>query len=77
MKKALLFLSCYLSINAAELDLGLGAGAMSYPDYLGSKNNNTLFIPYPYISYKSENLSKNKTKKHQKTNKQKNLPHAT
>lgn len=30
---------------------------MFYPDYLGSKNNNILFIPYPYISYKSDKLN--------------------
>lgn len=57
MKKLLFFLSCYLTVNAAQLDLGLGGGAMFYPDYLGSKNNNVLFIPYPYISYKSDKLN--------------------
>jgi len=30
---------------------------MFYPDYLGSKNTNTLFIPYPYISYKSDKIT--------------------
>ena len=57
MKKLLLFLFSILSVNAAELDLGLGGGTMFYPDYLGSKNNNVLFIPYPYISYKSDKLT--------------------
>ena len=57
MKKILLFLSCYLTVNAAQLDLGLGGGVMFYPDYLGSKNNNTLAIPYPYISYKSDKIN--------------------
>jgi outer membrane scaffolding protein for murein synthesis (MipA/OmpV family) len=57
MKKSLLFVSCYVTVNAAQLDLGLGGGAMFYPDYLGSKNNNVLFIPYPYISYKSDKLN--------------------
>lgn len=57
MKKLLLLLFCFMSINATELELGLGAGTMFYPDYLGSKNNNTLFIPYPYISYKSDKLN--------------------
>jgi outer membrane protein len=57
MKKLFLSLFCFMSLNAAQLDLGLGAGTMFYPDYLGSKNNNTLFIPYPYISYQSDKLS--------------------
>ena len=57
MKKILLFLSSFLTLNAAQLDLGLGAGTMFYPDYLGSKNNNVLLIPYPYISYKSETFN--------------------
>jgi len=46
-----------MNLNASQLDLGLGVGTMFYPDYLGSKNNNVFFIPYPYISYQSENLS--------------------
>jgi outer membrane scaffolding protein for murein synthesis (MipA/OmpV family) len=43
-------------VEASELDLGMGAGVMYYPDYLGSDQDNTLFIPYPYISYTSKNL---------------------
>jgi outer membrane scaffolding protein for murein synthesis (MipA/OmpV family) len=57
MKKLLLSLFCFINVNASQLDLGLGGGAMFYPDYLGSKNNNVLFIPYPYISYQSDKLS--------------------
>ena len=57
MKKLLLFVSFFTLIEASELDLGFGAGAMFYPDYLGSENNNVLLIPYPYINYTSENLS--------------------
>jgi len=57
MKKFLILISTLSMLNAAELDLGFGAGAMVYPDYLGSKNENILFIPYPYISYASENLT--------------------
>ena len=57
MKKLLLLLSSFISLHAAQLDLGLGGGAMFYPDYLGSKNNNALFIPYPYISYKSDKIT--------------------
>jgi outer membrane scaffolding protein for murein synthesis (MipA/OmpV family) len=57
MKKFFLLLISSLLLHSSELDLGLGGGAMFYPDYLGSKNNNILFIPYPYISYKSEKLN--------------------
>ncbi len=57
MKKTLLLLTSFLSLNASTLDLGMGGGAMFYPDYLGSKNSNTLFLPYPYISYKSDKLT--------------------
>ena len=46
-----------MSLNASELDLGLGVGVMFYPDYLGSKNDNAFFIPYPYISYQSDKLN--------------------
>ncbi len=51
-----LLLSNSLALNASELDLGMGIGAMYYPDYLGSNINNTRYIPYPYIAYRSENL---------------------
>lgn len=44
------------TLNASELDLGMGAGVMSYPDYLGSDQNNLLYIPLPYVSYVSEDL---------------------
>ena len=57
MKKLFLSFLCFLSLNAAELDLGLGIGAMFYPDYMGSKNDNALFILYPYIHYQSEKLN--------------------
>ncbi len=57
MKKLLVTFSLLgISLEASELDLGVGIGAMYYPDYLGSDQTNTLFIPYPYVSYKSENL---------------------
>lgn len=57
MKKYLFFLCFAMSLHASTLDLGFGVGTMFYPDYLGSKNSNTLFIPYPYVSYKSDKLS--------------------
>ena len=57
MKKILLLFVSFLTVNAGELDLGLGGGTIFYPDYLGSKNNNRLVIPYPYISYKSDKFN--------------------
>ena len=51
-----LFSLCSL-LSASELELGFGMGSMFYPDYLGSKNDNVLVIPYPYISYKSDTLT--------------------
>jgi outer membrane protein len=57
MKKLLLLATLYgVCLNASELDLGIGAGVMSYPDYLGSDHANALYIPLPYISYVSEDL---------------------
>jgi outer membrane scaffolding protein for murein synthesis (MipA/OmpV family) len=56
MKKLLLITLCSLSLHTSELDLGMGAGVMFYPDYLGSDHTNALYIPFPYISYVSEDL---------------------
>jgi len=42
--------------EASELDLGIGISGISYPDYIGSEHQNNLFMPYPYITYSSENL---------------------
>jgi len=55
-KLLLLFTFFTISLNSSELDLGIGVGAMYYPDYLGSDHDNSLYIPYPYISYVSEDL---------------------
>lgn len=51
-----LFLLFLTNANASELDLGIGLSGLSYPDYVGSNNQNNLLIPYPYISYRSEKL---------------------
>jgi len=37
--------------------LGIGAGVLYYPDYIGAKSMQTLALPFPYIRYKSENFS--------------------
>lgn len=58
MKKLLLLLTATTTFGfASELELGMGVGTMYYPDYLGSQNTNTLVVPYPYITYTSEELT--------------------
>lgn len=44
------------TIYASELDLGLGFAGFSYPDYLGSDQQNSLVFPYPYVIYKNDTL---------------------
>jgi len=56
-KKAFLLSSLlFSSIHASELDLGLGIAGFSYPDYLGSDQQNSLIFPYPYVTYKNDTL---------------------
>jgi len=57
IKKLFSLLISISFLNASTLDLGFGTGGMLYPDYLGSKHENILFVPYPYISYTSKNLT--------------------
>ncbi len=35
-------------------EIGLGPGLVSYPDYPGSKEQNNLIVPFPYITYRSD-----------------------
>lgn len=57
MRKILLITTLFgVTLNSSELDLGMGVGVMYYPDYLGSNQTNTLYMPYPYIEYRSDNL---------------------
>jgi outer membrane scaffolding protein for murein synthesis (MipA/OmpV family) len=57
MKKTSLIVLFVTSITtASELDLGLGAGALYYPNYLGAKDSTTIAFPYPYIDYRSKKL---------------------
>ena len=51
-----IFILLLTPASASELDLGLGITSISYPDYLGSDHQNSLTLPYPYISYKSDTL---------------------
>lgn len=38
-------------------EIGVGPGFISYPDYPGSKEQNNLFIPFPYITYRGKTFS--------------------
>jgi len=39
------------------MELGIAVGSLYYPDYIGSKTNNILNVPLPYIRYHSKFLS--------------------
>jgi outer membrane scaffolding protein for murein synthesis (MipA/OmpV family) len=52
----LLYLSFISIVTASELDLGLGIGALYYPNYLGAEDSTVLSLPYPYIEYHSKKL---------------------
>ncbi|QSZ40827.1 hypothetical protein GJV85_01415 [Sulfurimonas aquatica] len=59
MKVALLFLLSFASLiysKEYELELGLGVGALSYPNYIGSKSSQYLALPIPFIRYRGENF---------------------
>jgi len=40
-------------------EFGLGPSLLSYPDYPGSKEQNNLILPFPYITYRSPNFTIN------------------
>ena len=56
MYKLGLLLSLTVGLLVAEnhYQLGLGAGVVTYPSYIGSKSTNQLFTPVPYIRYQGE-----------------------
>lgn len=57
IKKQFLILLYLTSIaSTSELDLGLGGGALYYPNYLGAEDSSVLALPYPYIDYRSKKL---------------------
>jgi len=67
MKKSHLFLiwpvfAIPLNSSAVELpkwELGFGPGVISYSDYPGSKEQNTLILPIPYFVYRGKDFSIN------------------
>ena len=56
IKKLILMSFCCLSVEAAELELGIGGFATSLPKYIGSNERNNYALPFPYIYYKSDRL---------------------
>lgn len=56
MKKIFLLslFSSALFAKGTHYDLGLGGILVNYPSYMGSKNNNLLFSPLPYLDYQGE-----------------------
>ena len=56
MYKLGLLLSLTVGLLAAEnhYQLGLGAGVVTYPSYIGSKSTNQIITPIPYIRYQGE-----------------------
>jgi len=40
-------------------ELGLGPALLSFPDYPGSNEQNTLVLPFPHIVYRGENFQIN------------------
>lgn len=43
--------------NLPKWEFGLGPSLLSYPDYPGSKEQNNLILPFPYITYRGEEFS--------------------
>jgi len=55
---SILFISSLIFSNLEakdhKIELGLGIGALYYPDYIGSKHYSSLVTPLPYIRYRGE-----------------------
>ena len=43
--------------TAPRWEFGIGAGAVSLPDYRGSDNRSTYLLPLPYVNYRGERLN--------------------
>jgi len=44
----------YIQAKEHKLELGIAAGALYYPNYIGSKSTQNLITPLPYIRYRGE-----------------------
>ncbi|NQY25210.1 MAG: MipA/OmpV family protein [Campylobacteraceae bacterium] len=63
MKKILILLIFAMSLFGKEtssLTYGLGLGFISVPSYIGSKERKNLFLPFPYIEYRSDKININR-----------------
>ncbi|MEA3404967.1 MAG: MipA/OmpV family protein [Pseudomonadota bacterium] len=49
----------YSQQTLPKWEFGLGPAFVSYPDYLGSSEQNSLVVPFPYIVYRGEEFSIN------------------
>ena len=45
-----------LTINASEIEVGAGIITTSIPDYIGSSEQKSYLLPFPYFYYKNESL---------------------
>jgi len=52
----------YASTTLPKWELGFGPAMISYPDYPGSKEQNTLIVPIPYFVYRGKDFSINNNK---------------
>ncbi len=59
LKKIILFIvaSSFLFSEDYTLELGVGVGVLSYPDYIGSKSQSVGVSPYPFVVLKYKNLT--------------------
>ncbi len=47
-------------MQTMQLEMGLGIGALRFPDYPGADEHRTLLLPFPYIVYHSRYLDVNR-----------------
>lgn len=50
-------LLCLCGAARADFEWGAGLSAVTFPDYVGSDENQTLVLPTPYLRYTSDNLT--------------------
>ncbi len=46
----------FLEAKKPTLELGIGMASLSYPSYLGSLDQKSLSVPFPYIQYRGKNF---------------------
>ncbi len=55
-KKFITIIMIISSLYSSTLDLGIGIGSITYPDYIGSNHTNNTILPFPYIDYHSKTM---------------------